>query len=98
MKTFLMMMVIVWFVFGVSAANERGLLQHPSAAHLHVRRQWCPDRHRRPDELRRRPSPRLLLARRYPADTPIGGSASSVPSQVAATGPHSASCSSLCDG
>ena len=24
MKTFLMMMVIVWFVFGVSAANERG--------------------------------------------------------------------------
>jgi hypothetical protein len=24
MKTFLMMMVIVWFVFGVSAANQRG--------------------------------------------------------------------------
>ena len=24
MKTFLMMMVIVWFVFGVSAANDRG--------------------------------------------------------------------------
>ena len=30
MKTFLMMMVIVWFVFGVSAANERGFFNTPA--------------------------------------------------------------------
>ena len=31
MKTFLMMMVIVWFVFGVSAAHERGFFDNDAA-------------------------------------------------------------------
>ena len=56
-------MVIVWFVFGVSAAHDRGFFNTDSRRTCDVRRQRRTDRRRRPAQLRRRPPARLLTVR-----------------------------------
>ena len=82
MKAFLMILVIVWFVFGVSAAHDRGFFDSNTQRNCTFVGSGALTVVAGP----------LSYAGVHPtrsADVPTGGSASSVPSQVAATGPHS---------
>ena len=49
-KSFPFILVIVWFILGASAANDRGYFDQ-QAPRLRLRRQRAADRHRRPDQL-----------------------------------------------
>ena len=97
MKNVLFILVIVWFVLGCSVANDRGYFNASANRNCTFIGSALLTVVAGPVNYLGRPPSGLLLTAPG-TDQPTGGSARSVPSHVAATGPHSASSSSDSDG